>query len=103
MSQYQLSEAAAEDFGSIFEFSIDHFGQDQAIKYAYGLKARFSKIAQSPRQYPAVDHIAPDYRRSVYGSHAIYYRTRSDYTLIVRILGQQDAGTALRVGPSHVR
>jgi len=55
----------------------------------------FDVIAQSPKQYPAVDHIAPDYRRSVYGSYYIYYRTGSDYILIMRILGQQEAGTIL--------
>ncbi|WP_419799628.1 MAG: type II toxin-antitoxin system RelE/ParE family toxin [Terasakiella sp.] len=95
MTNFRLTKAAAEDFESIFEFSIDHFGKAQAVKYANGLKMRFSDITNTPKQYPAVDHIAPDYRRSVYGSHAIYYRIETDYILIVRILGQQDVGASL--------
>jgi toxin ParE1/3/4 len=48
------------------------------------------ELAENPRLWPAVDHIRPGYRRSVYGRHSIYYRIDPDAIVIVRILGQQD-------------
>ena len=55
---------------------------------------RFAKLAEQPKLYPTVDHIRAGYRRSVYGSHSIYYRIESQGIVIVRILGQQDLTSA---------
>ena len=71
------------------------FGIDQARRYHRGLKSRFSQIAQAPLRYPRVDHVRPGYRRSVYVSHAIYYRIVEGGVLIVRILGRQDPQAGL--------
>ena len=60
------------------------------MSYQNGLKQRFAKLAEQPKLYPTVDHIRASYRRSVYGSHSIYYRIESQGIVIVRILGQQD-------------
>ena len=90
MAGYELTSAAGQDFESIFEFGIDTFGLDQALSYQKGMKQRFDKLAEQPRLYPTVDHIRAGYRRSVYGSHSIYYRIDSQDVVIVRILGQQD-------------
>jgi len=43
-----------------------------------------------PLLYPDVDHIHKGYRRSVYGSHSIYYRIDPEEIVIVRILGRED-------------
>ena len=90
MAGYELTCAADQDFESIFEFGIDTFGLDQASSYQNGMKQRFDKLAERPKLYPAVDHIRAGYRRSVYGSHSIYYRIDGQGIVIVRILGQQD-------------
>jgi toxin ParE1/3/4 len=90
MPGYELSCAADQDFENIFEFGIDTFGLDQALSYQNGMKERFDKLAEQPQLYPAVDHIRAGYRRSVYGSHSIYYRIDSQGVVIARILGQQD-------------
>ncbi len=96
MGNYELTKAAAEDFERIFDYGIDTFGLDQALKYLNGMKQRFDELAEQPRLYPAVDHIREGYRRSVYGSHSIYYRTETRRVLIVRILGRQDPAKAFR-------
>ena len=90
MAGYELTYAADQDFENIFEFSLDTFGVDQAMSYQNGLKQRFAKLAEQPKLYPTVDHIRAGYRRSVYGSHSIYYRIENHGVVIVRILGQQD-------------
>ena len=89
MSGYALSRAAAQDFENIFEFGIDTFGLDQALSYQNGMKQRFDILAEQPQLYPTVDHIRAGYRRSVYGSHSIYYRIDGQGIFISRILGQQ--------------
>lgn len=90
MATYELANAAADDFKNIFEFGIDAFGLDQALKYQNGMTQRFAELTEQPKLYPAIDHIRRDYRRSVYHSHSIYYRIEAKRVFIVRILGQQD-------------
>ena len=85
----ELATAADEDFENIFDYGIDTFGLDQALKYQNHMKQRFGELAEQPMLYPAVDHIRKGYRRSVYGSHSIYYRIKGQGVLIVRILGRE--------------
>ena len=90
MPNYSLSKAAEKDFENIFNYGIDQFGLAQAITYQTGLKNRFMAISKNPFLYNAVPHIKKDYRRSVYGSHVIYYKVDKPIIRIIRILGRQD-------------
>ncbi|MBL4607017.1 MAG: type II toxin-antitoxin system RelE/ParE family toxin [Pseudomonadales bacterium] len=56
-------------------------------------------MADQPKLYAAVDHIRAGYRRSIYRSHSIYYKTEPTRVFIVRILGQQDPRKALTPSP----
>ncbi len=95
MARYELARAADQDFENIFDFGIDTFGLVQAMDYQKGMKNRFEELAEQPQLYQAVDHILAGYRRSVYHSHSIYYKTQPSRVFIVRILGQQDPAKAL--------
>lgn len=95
MASYELTQAADQDFENIFEFGIDTFGLEQAVVYQTGMKMRFEEIAGNPTMYNAVDHIKKDHRRSVFGSHSIYYTVENDGIKIIRILGRQDPNKAL--------
>ena len=90
MGSYELSKSADKDFENIFEYGIDTFGLNQALQYQNKIKKRFNELAEQPYLYQAVDHIHKGYRRSVCGSHSIYYHIKSKSILIVRILGRQD-------------
>lgn len=90
MGRYKLTEAAAVDFEEIFDYGIDKFGLNQAVKYQNNMTQRFKELAEQPELYPAVEHLRKGHRRSVYGLHSIYYRVEEDGVIIVRILGQQD-------------
>ncbi len=94
MASYRLSQAADEDLDRLFDHGIDRFGLDQAIEYLDGLIRRFSALTETPDQWQAVEHIRSGYRRSVYGSHSIYYRMDADDIVVVRILGQENPDTA---------
>ena len=95
MARYRLSKRADEDFESIYIYGALTFGLEQAEAYAAGMQARFVQLSNHPRLYPAIDHVRPGYRLSVYGSHAVYYCIDDEGVLIVRILRGQDVGAAL--------
>ena len=90
MDSYRLSHLAAKDFEHIFDYGIDNFGLVKALEYQHALKKRFNDIAAQPQLYPAVEHIRKGYRKSVFGSHSIYYKQENGVVLIMRVLGQQD-------------
>tara|TARA_R110000772_G_scaffold164321_1_gene275735 strand:- start:124 stop:321 length:198 start_codon:yes stop_codon:yes gene_type:complete len=56
--------------------------------------AQISVQIVKPKLYPAVDHIRPDYHRSVCGAHSIYYRIEAQGVEIMRILKIQGASKA---------
>ena len=91
MPDFQLTRAAEQDLMGIALYGDERFGEDQSNLYRDQLREHFSRLAQNPRLYPAVDHIRPGYRRSVCAAHAVYYRIQTPDILIVRILGRQDA------------
>lgn len=74
----------------LYRRGITEFGLAQADRYFDGLIARFDRIAGDPSLYAAVDHIRPGYRRSVYGTHSVYYRIEGRGVEIMRVLGRED-------------
>ncbi len=90
MASYSLNEDADEDLDRLYEHGVLTFGLIQADNYYDGLIQRFHELVETPRLWQAVDHIRVGYRRSVYGSHSIYYRTDGDNVEIMRILGHED-------------
>ena len=95
MPKYYLSKLAEEDLTEIARYGDENFGVIQSDKYRDQLKQRFLVIAEKPKLFPAVDHIRIGYRRSVIGSHTIYYRIANDGVEIVRVLGRQDISKVL--------
>jgi toxin ParE1/3/4 len=87
---YKLSLKADEDLHRLYRYGIMHFGEDQADMYFDGLVARLELIAQQPHLYQRVDDIRQGYRRSVYGSHSIYFRVRHTTVEIMRIISRED-------------
>ena len=57
MGNYELSQAADKDFENIFEYGIDTFGLDQALKYQHDMTKRFEELAEQSKLYQAVEHI----------------------------------------------
>ena len=95
MASYRLSQTADEDLDRLYEYGVLTFGLEQADRYYDGLIQRFQELVEAPRLWQAVDHICAGYRRSVYGSHSIYYRIDGDAIEIMRILGHEDTKTLL--------
>jgi len=96
LTMYILSKEAAEDLTQIAEYGDQQFGIEQSDKYRDKLKSHFLDLAEHPLHCQAVDDIRKGYRRSVCGSHAIYYRIYNETVEIVRVLGRQDPFAALK-------
>ena len=95
MARYELSPAAEADLRRLYTYGILNFGEKLADDYYDGLIARLAQIADMPKLYPAVDDIKQGYRRSVFGSHSIYYKLADDHVKIIRILSREDTKRAL--------
>ena len=96
LTMYILSKEAAEDLTQIANYGDQQFGNEQSDKYRDKLKSHFIELSDHPLHYQAVDHIRKGYRRSVCGSHAIYYRIQNETVEIMRVLGRQDPFAALQ-------
>ena len=95
MAKYRLTLAADADIDRLFIFGFETFGLEQADRYVSGLYEHLDDLADYPKRGPAVEHIHPGYRRSVYGVHSVYYRIDPNEIVIVRILGREDPAQQL--------
>jgi hypothetical protein len=53
-------------------------------------------LVDRPLQWRRVDEVGEGLRRSVFGSHSIYYLIDADEIAIVRSLGYQELGSSFR-------
>jgi toxin ParE1/3/4 len=89
MASYSLSSKAAADLEGIYEYTILHFGLEQARVYLLGLHGRFQMLAEQPTQGRKADELAPGLRRVEYQSHVVFYIPKDHGVLIVRVLHQR--------------
>lgn len=85
---YKLTKLAAEDFASIYDYTMQKFGDAQAWHYTEALETFFDTLSQMPhigREYTLVHGVM----RVEFHSHTIFYSIRDADILIVRILHQQ--------------
>ena len=95
MANYRLTNRALDDLERLYTYGLTTFGLEQADRYYGALMERFQEIADNPERFPIVEHLWPGLRRSVYGSHSIYYLPYSEGVQIVRVLRSEDFTLAL--------
>ncbi|MEQ1680240.1 MAG: type II toxin-antitoxin system RelE/ParE family toxin [Nitrospira sp.] len=89
MASYSLSSKAATDLVGIYEYTILHFGLEQARVYLFGLHERFQMLVAQPTQGRKADELAPGLRRVEYQSHVVFYIPKDHGIRIVRVLHQR--------------
>jgi toxin ParE1/3/4 len=96
MAEYVLSEQAADDLTEIYLFSYQQFGESKADAYLLGLEERFELLAETPLIGRKIDHIRAGYLRYAHASHSIFYTSREEGILVIRVLHRSmDAETHL--------
>lgn len=83
---YQLSTAADYDLEEIFDYTLEEFGLDQAIKYVSEFEPAFEQLVKNPEMGRNRNEIMPGLRSYPKASHVVFYRTLHDHLRIVRIL-----------------
>lgn len=86
---YKLSNLAAEDFASIYEYTLLNFGVFQADAYTDNLENTFYLLSGSPLIGYECPEVGDGVRRYNHQRHAIFYRQREQDIFIIRILHQQ--------------
>lgn len=86
---YKLSNLAAEDFGSIYEYTWRRFGPQQAEKYTTELDSLFTLLGKNHLMGRECAYLMEGIRRHEHGHHSIFYLHTNEGVFIVRILHQQ--------------
>jgi toxin ParE1/3/4 len=89
MAEFRLTPAAERDLESIWTYTAQHWGVEQANRYIDFIAAAFEELAQSPQAAPACDNVRPGYRRRSDERHMIYFRITNYGIAVVRILHER--------------
>jgi toxin ParE1/3/4 len=86
---YRLSKLAAEDFATIYEYTLLNFGVDQADAYTRQLDQIMRLLAQTPDMGRECPDIAEGLLRHDHRHHVIFYRARAHGIFVIRLLHQR--------------
>lgn len=89
MSTYRLTPAAQQDLSSIWDFTEERWGLNQAETYIRELQAAIERISEDPRRGRARDDVRDGYCSYAIVSHVIFYLPRADGVDVIRILHQR--------------
>lgn len=93
MAQYILSECAKKDLLNIWDYTVEEWSKEQAVKYYNDLLDTCEEIAKHPdlmgRSY---GNVRPGIHGALSGRHVIFFRVLSKEKIrIVRVLhGRMD-------------
>lgn len=88
----RLSHLALEDIALIHDYTVQKWGEEQAVDYVRDLWNALEEIKATPDRWRERPNIYPGSRARVCGSHLIIYRLRDSVVEISRILhGAMDA------------
>lgn len=89
MADYRLAPAAENDLQTIWVYTHQQWGADQADRYIDALVVAFAELANSPTSAATCDHIRAGYRRWRVERHMIYFR-QTDYGIaVIRVLHER--------------
>ena len=75
MAKYYLTNKAVKDLSGIWDYTFDHWSEEQADIYYHGMLDSCTKIAMHPEIGREFDGIAPDLLGYRTQRHIIFYRT----------------------------
>jgi len=81
--RFKLSREAASDIEAIAHYTVEQWGEAQAIAYIDGLLATCEQIANHPELGVLIDGFEGKVRRFRSGHHVLHYRVRDGVTEII--------------------
>jgi toxin ParE1/3/4 len=89
MNRYILSPLAEADLDSIWDYTEETWGIDQAERYVRDIQRTCEGLASGHKRGRSAETIRPGYWKVAAGEHLIFYKTMPDGVLdIIRILHQ---------------
>jgi len=73
VAEFRLSPAAQGDLDGIFDYTVQQWGLEQAVRYTLALENACAALAEAPARAQDCSHIRPGYRRGAIGRHFIYF------------------------------
>ncbi len=89
MSEIILSSRAKLDLGEIWDYTLSQWGVEQAEKYIRELWSVMKHAAENPTESADIGDVRSGYRKSIAGSHVIFFKITGTGIDIVRILHQR--------------
>lgn len=89
MPKYEVLRAAKSDLHEIALFTLENWGEEQAIRYISGLRDSFQLLAMTPGLGRACKNVIPGLRRFEVRKHVVFFLRSQESVLIVRVLHQQ--------------
>jgi toxin ParE1/3/4 len=90
MNRLVFSPAAQDDFEGIYDYTVEHWGADQAEHYVRELQSACNDLASGKRKGRDASYILPGYFKQPSGAHFIFYKLKkSSHMEVVRVLHQR--------------
>lgn len=86
MATYRLSRLAEADLMEIGAYTLNTWGEEQAIRYLNSLEACCQQQAEQPETGRACEQLRPGLRRIDCARHVIFYRVDTGGIVVSRIL-----------------
>lgn len=86
MPNYKFAESAEADLANIIDYTVQTWGQQQALIYIDGLETLAMALADTPKLGKSCDDLTPGLLVFPYQEHFIYYIEQSDGITIARVL-----------------
>jgi len=86
LQAYTFTDKAESDLERIIDFTLEHLGKHQAVKYVDGLEELSQTVADNPGIGIARDELSTDLFSIPYQSHILYYMQSPSGITVVRVL-----------------
>ena len=80
---------ATTDLDSIWDYTADKWGTDQANRYVEDIRIVVEKLGTDVSTSHSAADVRKGYRKTFVGRHVIFFREGADIVEVVRVLHQQ--------------
>lgn len=81
-----LTPKAHSDIEEIWDYTAEKWGVDQAEIYLLSIQRALEGLADGSTISQSADHIRKKYRKTIVGSHTVFFKEKNAEIEIVRIL-----------------
>jgi len=89
MNPVVLSPKAKSDLSDIWDYTLATWGAEQAEKYTRKLWADIQSLADNLATSVDISDVRGNYRKSITGSHVVFFKLTATGINVVRILHQK--------------